>query len=34
MSIDEFGVSAPASDAIKRFNFTSDELVRRIKEIL
>ena len=34
MGIDEFGVSAPASDAIKHFNFTSDELVRRIKEIL
>lgn len=34
MSIDEFGVSAPASDAIKHFNFTSDELVRRIKEVL
>ena len=34
MSIDEFGLSAPAGDVIKKFNFTSDELVRRIKEII
>ncbi len=34
MSIDTFGASAPAGDVIKKFNFTSDELVRRIKEII
>ncbi len=34
MSVDEFGASAPANDVIKKFNFNSDELVRRIKEIL
>ena len=34
MGIDEFGLSAPANDVINKFNFTSDELVRRIKEII
>lgn len=34
MSIDTFGASAPANDVINKFNFTSDELVRRIKEII
>lgn len=34
MSIDEFGASGPAKDVIKKYNFTSDELVRRIKEII
>lgn len=34
MSIDEFGASAPANDVINKFNFTADELVRRIEEIL
>lgn len=34
MSIDTFGASAPFEDCLKKFNFNSDELVRRIKEIL
>ena len=34
MGLDEFGVSAPAKDVIKKFNFTSDEIVRRVKEII
>lgn len=34
MSIDEFGMSAPANDVINKFNFNADELVRKIKEII
>lgn len=34
MSIDTFGASAPANDVINKFNFTVDELVRRINEII
>ena len=34
MGLDEFGVSAPAKDVIKKFNFTSDEIVRRVREII
>ena len=34
VELDEFGVSAPAKDVIKKFNFTSDEIVRRVKEII
>ncbi len=34
MGIDEFGTSAPAKDAIKKYNFTSDALVELCKDIL
>lgn len=34
MGIDTFGKSAPAKDVIDDFNFTSDEVVRRVLEIL
>lgn len=34
MGIDQFGTSAPAQDVIEKFNFTSDEIVRRVKEII
>ena len=34
MGIDTFGKSAPAKDVINDFNFTSDEIVRRVLEIL
>ena len=34
MGIDEFGTSAPAKDAIKKYNFTSDALVEICKDIL
>lgn len=34
MGIDCFGMSAPANDVIEYFHFNSDELVRRIKEII
>ena len=34
MGLDEFGLSAPFKDVVNKFNFTSDELVRRVKEIV
>lgn len=34
MSIDTFGKSAPAKDVINDFDFTVEELIRRIKEIV
>lgn len=34
MGIDTFGKSGPANDVIKSFNFTSDEVIRRVKEIV
>ena len=34
MGLDNFGTSAPAKDAIKKFDFTSDHLVRMCEEIL
>lgn len=34
MGIDTFGASGPANAVIEKFNFTADELVRRVKEIL
>ena len=34
MGIDTFGASAPAKDVIKKFDFTSDRLVRMCEEIL
>ena len=34
MGIDTFGTSAPAKDAIKKFNFTSDRLVELCESIL
>lgn len=34
MGIDEFGTSAPAKDAIKKFNFDSDHLVELCENIL
>ena len=34
MGLDEFGLSAPANDVINKFKFNSDELVRRVKEII
>ena len=34
MGLDEFGASAPAKDAIKKFDFTSDRLVKLCKEVL
>ena len=34
MGIDTFGTSAPAKDAIKKFDFTSEHLVRMCEEIL
>ena len=34
MGLDEFGTSAPAKDAIKKFDFTSDRLVKLCKEVL
>ncbi len=34
MGLDHFGASAPAKDVIKKFDFTSDRLVRLVKEIL
>ena len=33
MSIDTFGVSAPAKDAIKHFNFTKEGLVELVHQI-
>jgi transketolase len=34
MGVDTFGASAPASDVIKKFDFTSDHLVKMIEDIL
>ena len=34
MGLDNFGASAPAKDAIKKFDFTSDHLVKMCEEIL
>ena len=34
MGIDTFGTSAPAKDAIKKFNFTSDRLVEMCEKIV
>ena len=34
MGLDEFGRSAPDKDVIKFFNFTSDEIVKRVKEAI
>ncbi len=34
MGIDTFGVSAPAKDAIKKFDFTSEHLVKLVESIL
>ena len=34
MGIDTFGLSAPASDLVKYYGFTKEELIRRIREIL
>ena len=34
MGVDTFGASAPAGDVIKKFDFTSDRLVKMIEDIL
>ena len=34
MGIDEFGVSAPMADAIKKFNFTSERLVSLVEKVV
>ena len=34
MSIDVFGKSAPASDVIRDYGFTVEEVVARVKEII
>ncbi len=34
MSLDTFGLSAPMKDLVKYFNFTKEEVIKRIKEII
>ena len=34
MSLDTFGLSAPMKDLLKYFNFTKEEVVKRVKEII
>ena len=34
MGLDTFGLSAPASDIVKYYGFTKEELIRRIREVI